>query len=709
MAETQPGRQLVRFGAFEADLRTGELRKDGVKLKFGGQPFQVLIILLEHPGEVVTREELQKRLWPDTFVDVERNLNTAINKIREVLGDSTETPRFIETLPRRGYRFIGQVESPPQTADSIEHGREWHSRQIWLKIAASVVAIAILSLGVFVVSRWPKRVVQSESEVLTPHPFTAYPGQEIAPAISPDGSRIAFAWNKDAGTIENGFDLYVKAIGSETLLRLTHHPSNWISSAWSPDGTQIAFHRLDGDQTGVYVVPALGGPERMLVSTRIRTIALLGISWSPDERWIAYGDYAAGKGDLEHVATVLLSTDTLENKLLPNPPNCVNTGTPTFSHNGEFLAYWCLRSMNEFGLYSMPFPNGQGRLILTMRGFPSGLSWSADDTRLIYANELGLRSELGEVNVASGMLKRLEIAGDPLFPTVSSKGDKLAYSFFSTSIAIWRRDLLHPEFPPVELVPSTRSQYDAQYSPDRKQIAFASERSGVQGVWVSGEDGSNLVQISEPNIRSGSPQWSPDGKRIAFDAQYSGRWEIYVADVAKGIPQKLTTNISDFARPHWSRDGRWIYFMSNELGRMGAYRCPAQGGNAVALSKDLIGMAPQESFYDGAIYYASGSNKPVLKRVDQATLPGTSSEIDGLPRLLSEANWTPTADGIYFVPANSPRSLRHFDFGTKRIRSVFEAEEDFASGMSVSSDGRWILYSQAGNVNSDIMLVDHFH
>src|SRR5438105_11179548 len=89
----------------------GELRKDGAKLKLTGQPFQVLTILLEQPGEVVTREQLQKRLWPDTFVDVDHNLNTAINKIREVLGDSAESPRFVETLPRRGYRFIASLEN----------------------------------------------------------------------------------------------------------------------------------------------------------------------------------------------------------------------------------------------------------------------------------------------------------------------------------------------------------------------------------------------------------------------------------------------------------------------------------------------------------------------------------------------------------------------------------------------------------------------
>jgi TolB-like protein/DNA-binding winged helix-turn-helix (wHTH) protein len=123
MAETQSRPRLVRFGAFEADVRTGELRKNGVKLKFSGQPFQVLAILLERPGDVVTREELQTRLWPDTFVDAERNLNTAVNKIREVLGDSAESPRFVETLPRRGYRFIAEVENPLRAASVDSDGK----------------------------------------------------------------------------------------------------------------------------------------------------------------------------------------------------------------------------------------------------------------------------------------------------------------------------------------------------------------------------------------------------------------------------------------------------------------------------------------------------------------------------------------------------------------------------------------------------------
>src|SRR5215831_8722412 len=104
--------QVIRFATFEVDLQAQELRKAGLRLKLSGQPFQVLAILLEQPGTVVTREELQKRLWPDSFVDFDHNINTAINKIREVLGDSSENPRFVETLSKRGYRFICPITLP---------------------------------------------------------------------------------------------------------------------------------------------------------------------------------------------------------------------------------------------------------------------------------------------------------------------------------------------------------------------------------------------------------------------------------------------------------------------------------------------------------------------------------------------------------------------------------------------------------------------
>ena len=111
--------RILRFGSFEANVRVGELRKQGLKVKLQDQPFQILVMLLERPGELVTRQEIHQKLWPaDTFVDFDHGLNNAINRLREALGDSAESPRFIETLPKKGYRFIGQVtgDEPPAEA-----------------------------------------------------------------------------------------------------------------------------------------------------------------------------------------------------------------------------------------------------------------------------------------------------------------------------------------------------------------------------------------------------------------------------------------------------------------------------------------------------------------------------------------------------------------------------------------------------------------
>jgi Tol biopolymer transport system component len=544
-----------------------------------------------------------------------------------------------------------------------------------------------------------------EKTVLTPLPFTALPGEETAPAFSPDGSRIAFAWNGDPGSGAKGFDLYVKAIGSETLLRLTQHPSEWISPVWSPAGTQIAFYRIDGADTGIYVVPALGGPERKLRSTRMPWNWFSMISWSPDGKWIALADFLPER---EHAGIYLLSTETLESKPIPSSrPECIDNGQPAFSHSGKDLAYWCSESVNEAVLYSLPLKGGPAKMISLFRDFPNGLTWSADDKELIYSLGLGRSGDLAEVTVANGSVKPLAFVGDAELPTISS--DKLAFSSSFNGINIWRKDLLHPEAPAVELIPSTRAQRNAQYSPNGKRITFESERSGALGVWASSEDGSNLVQISSPHVRSGSPQWSPDGNKIAFDAHPLDRWEIDVADVSALIPRKLVTNISDVYRPHWSRDGKWIYFRSDEAGRTGVYRCPASGGDAIAISKDIDGVNSRESFDGDAVYFASHFTEAVLKKVTLRGPPGIESEVDGMPRIRASELWTLTRAGIYFVPADSPKSVRYFDFATRQIRPIFEVDKDFGSGLSVSPDGRWIIYSQIGDVNSDIMLVDHFH
>jgi DNA-binding winged helix-turn-helix (wHTH) protein len=350
----------IRFGPFTADLDSGELRREGVKIRLQAQPFRLLTLLLMRPGEVVTRDEIREKLWPaDTFVDFDHSLGTAINKIRAALRDSAEQPQFIETLPKRGYRFIGEIALPVQPPLSllINEDRKAPS-QLPVRMAILITLLAALTLSaVYRSGRFrPAAANQADS----PIPFTAFPGFKISPVFSPDGSRIAFAWDGDPVRGAQGFDLYVKALGSEDLLRLTRHPSERISAAWSPDGSQIAFHRISGEDTGVYAVSALGGPERRLRSTNVASATPL--SWSSDGKWIAYSD---SRPPVESSRIHLLSVETLEDRTIPRVEGCFKESLPVFAHSGNGLAYYCLLKTddNEGGIYSTVMASGSPKLV----------------------------------------------------------------------------------------------------------------------------------------------------------------------------------------------------------------------------------------------------------------------------------------------------------------------------------------------------------
>ncbi len=227
--------RIIRFGPFEADLETAELCKQGVRISLQIQPFQVLALLLNHAGELVTRDQLRFQIWPhDTFVDFDHALNTAITKIRVALGDNAQRPIFIETLPRRGYRFIGIVQTPdinaPTAGDAM--AMSVPRKMLWI-----VVGVAVL-LGT--VMLWRTRSHHSDPSLrsLEVVPFVPLHGFQGHPAFSPDGNQVAF-------TRYEGEDdaIYTALIGGDTPLRLTTK-SGVCCPTWSPDGRQIAFMRF---------------------------------------------------------------------------------------------------------------------------------------------------------------------------------------------------------------------------------------------------------------------------------------------------------------------------------------------------------------------------------------------------------------------------------------------------------------------------------
>ncbi len=281
--------RVARFGVFEVDFDGHELRKRGVTVRLQDQPFRVLEALLEKPGEVVTREQLKERLWAeDEFVEFDKSLNTAVQKIRQALGDSAESPRFLETVPRRGYRFVAPVERPVSLdATRPPRGR----RPLWLKIGAAVA----VGTALFVTSRpfSKDRSEPTRQPVLDQLTFDT--GLTTAPAVSPDGALLAYASDRSGG---GNLDIWVQKLPSGEPVRLTSDPAEDTEPHFSPDSGTIVFSSAR-EGGGIYTIPALGGKITRVAGKGVRP------RFSPDGSVVLYsaGFYdATDKREVEIVS-----------------------------------------------------------------------------------------------------------------------------------------------------------------------------------------------------------------------------------------------------------------------------------------------------------------------------------------------------------------------------------------------------------------------
>jgi DNA-binding winged helix-turn-helix (wHTH) protein len=303
--------RILRFGVFEVDLKSRELRRSGLKIKLSAQPFDFLVLLLEHSGDVVTREELRRRLWPsDTFVDFDHGLNAAVRRLRDALGDSAHNPSFIETVARIGYRFIGNVERLNNRENSIPQTKIWSSHSTISLVIISVVLVLVL-LGV------KRLMTKPENSPMTSMPLVTYPGKEFSPSLSPSEQQVVFSWNGGSGTTSS---LYEKVVGSDQCLRLTTAPNAIdFDPVWSPDGREIAFARVRDGAAGLYTVSPLGGLERKLLNTAWSVADTDGVfspgrlDWSPDGKTIVFSDRARAE---QPTALFLLSLDSMRTQQL---------------------------------------------------------------------------------------------------------------------------------------------------------------------------------------------------------------------------------------------------------------------------------------------------------------------------------------------------------------------------------------------------------
>jgi Tol biopolymer transport system component/serine/threonine protein kinase len=591
-----------------------------------------------------------------------------------------------------------------------------------LAVPVAAAAGALLMIGALGWWAWFDRGPDGSVEPIRITPFTSDGGQKSAPALSPDGERVAYQWS---GATDDNWDIYVKGLGvGARPLRLTDHPATDTVPVWSPDGRHIAFARELGEfkeQAALYTVPSLGGPERKVADIRYPPWAVpMGgtffaqgsLSWSPNGQWLVFSEKDSEEGAAR---VVRYSLETGQREALTFPPE-VSLGDvcPALSADGTELAF--VRSGSSgWGIRDVWFqavPGGTARR-LTHEEYVSccGLAWTPENREVLFAADKVLDRSILRVSREGGPPEPVLGVGAHMDqPTI--RGSRLVYvQQESPKFDIWRvpgrrASSVHEE--PQRLVTSSQREATAAYSPDGQRIAFESSRGGGIDLWVCDSDGSNAVQLTSFGSPAGSPHWSPDGRFILFDSPKSGSYDLYVIGAEGGIPRQLTDEPSDENIGTWSRDGRFIYFMSDRSGSKQIWKMSVEGGQAIQVTRH--GGFRAEVSWDGRYLYYSRHTPSGIWRVP--VTGGEETEV--VRRSIWWGDWALARSGIYFATHRSQvrreeYSIEFFDFASSEVTEVFrEAGPLHHLWLAVSPDESWLLYSANPPWQSELMLVENF-
>ena len=694
---------LVRFGEFEVDIKAGEVLRQGHRLKLRGQPFEVLVTLLERPDEVVTRDELRSRLWPtDTFVDFDHSLNTAINKIREALGDSATQPQYIETLPRRGYRFIAPVERAGAESDKPENLLPLKStvtqsppvvkRSTFLRRFAWAAAVGVLvvialdwagALTVIGVRSFALRLLGEVPKLetrMTHRPLTSNPlGTPMtASAISPNGVYLAYA---DSG------GLYLRRIQTGESSSLALPTGERVGRlSWFPDGSRllVATWRPPSTTTLWSIAPA-GGPARRLHD------GAWAAAVSPDGSRIAF---IAGKGGNE---LWTMGTQGEDPRRILSVEDSKGFGSVTWSPDNRRLAY--IRYVFTPDKFTAAIETcdreGNGRTVLTedrrLGGVPwPGLVWTRDG-RIIHA--LGEPppnqndSNLWEIPVdnatgaSTGPRRRLTQWAGFSFSQLSPTSDGQRLSFLKVS------------FQPDVYVARWDAKRAAMGNPQRTTF----------------DDRADMPTA-----------WTPDGRDVIFYSDRNGNWDIFKQALGSRLAEPVVATSDDEVLPRTSPDGKWILYWAVPPSDVGsAFLSPRSRLMRVAMSggppQRVLDWGSPSNFGCGAI---PGARCVLGKQAGSRYVFYALDPVEGLGREITRmeidpsmpVNWQISPDGKYVATLPKNSSLQ----GSIRVITLEDGKSwnlelpgwFGCAGIDWARDGNHVFVSAYSDQGEGLLLVN---
>ena len=675
---------------------------------------QVLMLMASRPGAVVSRETFLDTVWAGTLGD-DYLLNRAVSELRKILNDDAQSPRYIETIRKSGYRLVAPIAparvaaavatpAPPATEPSppasMPPAPARDRRALYGLVAAGIALAGIAA--VLLLRPWQGDGVARGYEVL---PLTSSVGREVEPALSPDGSRVAFIGDGANGA----FDLYVKTVGNEDVLNLTNSPEAERFPLWSADGRSLLFARKGDDGVAIMRVSALGGGlTRMFADTDAAGIR--GMSLSPDGTRLAY---AARESSTAPYRIVLAALDGGNQRIVTNPPSGkLGDIDPRFAPDGRSIVF--ARAVNEVtkDLYRTALDDSDATRLTFDNRKINGLAWSPDGERLLFTSSRAGMYGLWSAAPDGSDLQPVALGSENVHQPATARGvGAIAFEQWTHRSQLRQIDLRkRAEADTARAVESTRWDSNPTWSPDGERIVFASNRSGPHAIWVSHRDGRGAVQIANfGGAFIDNPAWSPDGKLIAFDGSPDGQLAIYTVAPEGGTPRRITTGPGDSRNPSWSRDGAWLYFESNRSGEWRIHAQPTAGGAPVAVTAGL-GINARESA-DGKHLLYNKPDAPGLWR--QAKSDWRNGTVRSEALLIADlqpedaGRWAPASTGIYYVRRahEGTPSIALFDAAGASTTDLVALPPAFEGwGFDLSPDETRLIFSEVLSRESDLRL-----
>jgi DNA-binding winged helix-turn-helix (wHTH) protein/Tol biopolymer transport system component len=664
----------IRFGAFEADLPSGEIRKSGSRIKLQDQPFKVLQILLEHPGDLVTREELQSRIWPeDSFGDFDHAVNVAVGKLRAALGDSAENPSFIETVPRRGYRFVATLdESPVDTHPQLRSiNRDRPSSVVFNRTLLALLVIVISGIligsGVLLGHRTAKWQ-PPDFQRLTSSRGTVYSAR-----FAPDGHGVIYAAPWDGGPTEI-FSTDPKITGARSL-GLTATQLLAVSSSGEMAVLQSVDNRfLFAGRGTLGQVPLTGGSPRQLAEN------IDWADWSPDGATLAAVRNVNGKQRLEFpLGHVLYETAGW-------------IGHPRISPNGDQVAFLDHPLYpDDKGVVSIVDLGGHKRVLSASWVSVEGLAWSADGTEIWFsAAQAGTERHIYAVDLSGHQRLIFRSPGGVTLQDIASDGRVLL-----------TRD--EQRVGMMALAPGATTEKEVSW----RDWSVPTDISGDGNTVLFDEEGVESGPTYTVAVRElrGSPP-IPLGQGMAGHLSPDGKWATTIVSNAHllllptGAGTAKQMDPSDIQQywhgPSWMPDGKQIVFSANRLGH--AVQCFAQ---------DIDGGRPRPVTPEGVTFCLISPDGKLIAGNGIAGGGGWLYPIEGgqphpIPGLQAGESFTWTSDPrwLYVYQWNqAPAKVYRLNALTGQRQFFREMSPPDVAGLHdishihFSSDGRAYVYS----------------